>query len=111
MHSKSRVAPNTSQSVLATHTVLRNTYLLLSMTTLFSALVCAASVALNLPAPGFILTIAGMFGFSYLTQHLSKSPWGIAACFAFTGFMGYILGPLINVFLSQYVNGYALPYY
>lgn len=48
--------------VLATNKVLRNTYLLLAMTLLFSAATAGLSMALNLPHPGMIVSMVGYFG-------------------------------------------------
>ena len=59
---------NASQaSTFATNKVIRNTYTLLSMTLLFSALTAGASMALNLPHPGLLLTLGGYFGLLFLT--------------------------------------------
>ena len=52
--------------------VLRNTYALLSLTLLFSAGVAATSVALALPAPGIMLTLAGYFGFLFAVFKLKR---------------------------------------
>ncbi len=76
--------------------VLRNTYALLSMTLLFSAVVASASVAYRLPAPGIILTLAGYFGLLFAIHKLQNSAWALPAVFALTGFMGYTLGPLLT---------------
>lgn len=75
--------------------VLRNTYALLSMTLLFSAAVAAAGVAFKLPAPGLILTLIASFGLLFGIHKLQNSGWAIPAVFAFTGFMGYSLGPVL----------------
>ena len=75
--------------------VLRNTYGLLALTLLFSAMVAGSAVALRLPAPGIVMSLVGMFGLLYLTHKLSSSGWGLLSVFAFTGFMGYTLGPAI----------------
>ncbi|MBI5335061.1 MAG: Bax inhibitor-1/YccA family protein [Burkholderiales bacterium] len=83
-------------SLLASHRVLRNTYALLGLTLLFSAGTAAASMAMNLPAPGLLLTLAGYFGLLFLTYRLSRSAWGLASVFALTGFMGYTLGPVLD---------------
>lgn len=91
-------------SLLATHAVLRNTYLLLGLTMAFSAVTAYFSVLTN-ARPGIFLFLIGAYGFMFLTQALRHSIWGIASCFAFTGFMGYTLGPILNMFLHQYVNG------
>ena len=88
------------ESVLATNKVIRNTYLLLSMTLAFSAVTAAASVALKLPHPGIILTLIGFFGLLFAVHKLKDSGWGILAVFAMTGFMGYTLGPVITRYLG-----------
>ncbi len=87
-------------SVLATNKVIRNTYTLLSMTLIFSAITAGASVVFNLPYPGFLLTIVGYFGLLFLTHKLQNSVWGLAAVFALTGFMGLTLGPIISMYLN-----------
>jgi modulator of FtsH protease len=89
-----------SESVLSTNKVIRNTYLLLSLTLLFSALTAAASVALKLPHPGLIVTLIGYFGLLFLTAKLRNSAWGLASVFALTGFMGYTLGPIVSHYLG-----------
>ncbi|MCG8486390.1 MAG: Bax inhibitor-1/YccA family protein [Chromatiales bacterium] len=92
---------NRSQSaVLTTNRVVRNTYLLLSMTLLFSALTAAVSMALNLPHPGLLLTLGGYFGLLFATSKFRNSAWGLAFVFALTGFMGYTLGPILNAYLA-----------
>ena len=82
-------------SLLSTHKVLRNTYFLLSLTLAFSAITATASTVLMLPSPGLILTLVGMYGLMFLTYKT-----GIISAFAFTGFLGYILGPILNTYLS-----------
>lgn len=92
---------NQSQaSALATNKVLRNTYTLLSMTLMFSAVTAGGSMALNLPHPGLLLTIGGYFGLLFLTSKYRDSGLGIAFVFALTGFMGYTLGPILNSYLA-----------
>lgn len=88
-----------SQSISG-HKVLRNTYMLLSMTLLFSALTAGVSVALALPSMGIIATLIGYFGLLFLTTKLRNSAWGIASVFALTGFMGLTLGPIISRYLG-----------
>ena len=92
---------NQSQaSALATNKVLRNTYTLLSMTLMFSALTAGGAMALNVPHPGLLLTIGGYFGLLFLTMKFRDSSLGIAFVFALTGFMGYTLGPILNSYLA-----------
>jgi modulator of FtsH protease len=87
-------------SVLATNKVIRNTYILLSMTLVFSALTAATSMVLKLPHPGMLITFAGYFGLLFLTTRFRDSGLGLLFVFALTGFMGYTLGPILNAYLS-----------
>jgi modulator of FtsH protease len=101
MNMQSTIMSSASQDgVLATNKVIRNTYMLLSMTLIFSALTAGASMALNLPHPGLVLTLGGYFGLLYLTSKFRDSSLGLAFVFALTGFMGYTLGPMLNAYLS-----------
>lgn len=84
----------------ALNKVLRNTYILLSMTLLFSALTATVSARLNLPHPGVLITLVAYFGLLFLTSKFRNSNVSLLLVFALTGFMGYTLGPLINVYLS-----------
>jgi len=95
-------------SILATNKLLRNTYMLLSMTLLFSALTAGASMALNLPHPGMIITMVGYFGLLFLTTKFSNSAWGLVCVFALTGFMGLTLGPILNMYIQNFSNGTEL---
>lgn len=94
-------------SVLATNKVIRNTYILLSMTLAFSAVVAAVSMALRLPHPGLIITLVGYFGLLFLTTKLRNSAGGVVSIFALTGFMGYTLGPILSAYLAL-PNGHAI---
>lgn len=95
-------------SILATNKVLKNTYLLLAMTLLFSAASAAAAMALDLPHPGMVLTLVGYFGLLFLTTRFSNSAWGLVFVFALTGFMGMTLGPILNLYVNAFSNGHQL---
>ncbi len=84
--------------------VIRNTYTLLSMTLLFSAVTAGLSMMFNLPHPGLLLTLGGYFGLLFLTSKFRNQSLGLLFVFALTGFMGYTLGPIINAYLST-ANG------
>lgn len=96
------------ESVLATNKVLRNTYLLLSMTFLFSALTAYFSFATGARPMNPLLMIGGMYGLMFLTHSLRNSPMGLLSVFAFTGFLGYTLGPVLNMYIMHYSNGHQL---
>ena len=101
MNNTVTIAASRSQStILDTNKVVRNTYMLLSMTLLFSALTAGVSMALNLPHPGLLLTLGGYFGLLFATSKFRNSSLGLAFVFALTGFMGYTLGPILNAYLA-----------
>ena len=102
--SMTRAKAGAQTTVLATNKVLRNTYLLLSMTLLFSALTAGISMALKLPHPGLLLTLGGYFGLLFLTTKFRDSTLGLALVFALTGFMGYNTGTRTEC-LSAMPNG------
>ena len=95
-------------SVLATNKVIRNTYALLSLTLLFSAMTAGVAMALDFPYPGVIITLIGYFGLLFLTVKLRNSVWGLASVFALTGFMGLTLGPILNAYVNHFANGSQL---
>lgn len=92
-------------SALAANKLIRNTYLLLSMTLLFSALTAGLSMAFGMPYLGVLPTLVGYFGLLFLTYRLRNSIWGLASVFALTGFMGLTLGPIISLYLKVFSNG------
>jgi modulator of FtsH protease len=87
-------------AVVSTNKVVRNTYMLLSMTLAFSALTAGLSMAMNLPHPGLIITLVGYFGLLFLTTKFRDSGLGLLFVFGLTGFMGYTLGPILNAYLA-----------
>lgn len=100
--------PRSETGVLSTNKVLKNTYLLLSMTLLFSAMTAGASMYFNLPHPGMIFTMVGYFGLLFLTTKFSNSALGLVFVFALTGFMGLTLGPVISMYTQAFSNGHEL---
>jgi modulator of FtsH protease len=108
MPSYETVLSRPSSSALASNKVIRSTYILLSMTLLFSAATAGISMAMNLPHPGLLITLVGYFGLLFLTAKLRNSVWGLAGVFALTGFMGLTLGPIINAYVHTFSNGSEL---
>ncbi len=93
------------ESVLATNKVLRNTYLLLGMTFLFSALMAYISFAMKAPPIHPIIFFVGVYGLMFLTHALRNSPLGLLSVFAFTGLLGFGIGPILNFYISAFSNG------
>lgn len=101
------VASSGVRQVADTNRVLRNTYMLLAMTLLFSAGTAGLSMALGLGhGAALVLTLVG-FGLLFVVNRLADSAKGLPAIFAFTGVMGASLGPLIGHYLAM-PNGPSL---
>lgn len=96
------------ESALSVNKVVRNTYMLLSMTLLFSTIAAVASMALQLSqGVGFMLLLGG-FLMSFVVRATADSGKGLVAVFVFAGLMGAALGPTISVYLMAYTNGSAI---
>jgi modulator of FtsH protease len=96
---------NTATAAIEINKVMRNTYLLLGMTLCFSALTAWFAMASNAAPLNPILAIVGIYGLLFLTQALRNSALGLVATFAFTGFMGYTLGPMLSYYIAAFSNG------
>ena len=95
-------------SILASNKVLKNTYMLLSMTLIFSAITAGTAMNLNLPPFGMIVTLVGFYGLFFLTAKFSNSALGLLFVFALTGFMGLTLGPILTMYVTAFSNGHEL---
>jgi len=88
------------ESLLATNQLIRNTYLLLSMTLLFSAAMAGISLWMNLPP---MISLVAMFGAMaliwFVLPRTARSGAGLLTVFAITGLLGLGLGPTINYYL------------
>ena len=104
----STIISRPESSILATNKVLKNTYLLLSMTLLFSAATAGLAMTLNLAPFGMLATFVGFYGLLFLTTKFSNSALGLLFVFALTGFMGLTLGPIISLYLKAFTNGHEL---
>jgi modulator of FtsH protease len=105
MNQQSNVITSRPESVLATNKLIRNTYTLLSLTLIFSAVTAGISIMFNFPFMSPLITLGGYFGLLFVTAKLRNSAWGLVSVFALTGFMGLTLGPMINAYLQTYSNG------
>ena len=94
-------------SALATNKVLRNTYMLLSMTLVWSAVTAGIAMAMNLGQGAAMIMMLVSFGLLFVVHKTADSSKGIIAIFAFTGLLGASLGPMLNHYLAM-PNGPAL---
>ena len=97
-----------SQHKVAANKVLRNTYLMLSMTLLFSAITAGISMSMNAPLLSPIITLIVYFGLFFAVNATKNSPMGIVLAFALTGFLGFTIGPILNFYMTTFSNGSEL---
>lgn len=88
------------EGVLATNKVIRNTYTLLSMTIIFSAITAGFAMMTNAQPVHWLVMLVVFMGGPFLINALRNSAMGLVAIFAFTGVMGYILGPILSLYLA-----------
>ena len=79
--------------------VLRNTYLLLSVTLAFSAVMAGVAMAVNAPYFG-LWTLLPYVICLWMVEKNKNNASGIIWVFALTGWMGFTLGPILNMFLA-----------
>ncbi len=96
------------QSTVEANKLIRNTYMLLSMTLLFSAFMAGVAMVTKMAPLHFVIVLVGYFGLLFLTSYLKNSVWGLVSVFALTGFMGLTLGPIISMYLTIFTNGSEL---
>ena len=102
----------TSESILETNKVLKNTYVLLSMTLLFSALMAFISIQMlaGHPSGGVIsisCSIAAMIILFFVMPRYEESSGigGLVVTFLFTGLLGFGLGPLLGAIMANSAGG------
>ena len=98
---ETQIATRATLERVATNRVLRNTYMLLSMTMLFSAVMTGVSMALNTPYFMSLTLLLASLGMIFVINRFRNSSWGILLVFAFTGMLGFSLGPIINLYVMQ----------
>jgi len=93
--------PRTGESALQTNKVLRSTYALLAMTLLFSAAMATLSVFIGPPRMvALVCSLAALGLIWFVLPRTDESAAGIAVVFAFTGLLGFGLGPMLNHYLN-----------
>ena len=88
-----------------TNKVLKNTYILLSMTLLFSAFSAFVSYMMNISVINPFITLGLYFITLYLTSKNKNNASGIFWVFCLTGVLGFTLGPILNIYMNNLNNG------
>ena len=95
------ISPRQEAAALASNKVIRNTYTLLAMTLLFSALTGAVSMSMGIGFGASQLMSLGALGLIWLVlPRTANSGAGIGVVFAITGLLGASLGPVLNTYLK-----------
>ena len=89
-----------SARVVSRTTVLQNTYRLLSMTLIWSALTAYFGMLFPVGGIGMLGIMVLAIGLLFATRAYSNSGTGVLLVFGFTGLMGFSLGPTMNHYLS-----------
>ena len=87
-----------SGSLVESNAVLRNTYALLSMTLLWSAVTAVLGMNMAWCSGAYLMVVLAGFGALFATMKLRNSGWGILSIFAFTGLEGLGLGPMLQAY-------------
>ncbi len=91
----------TTTSAVSINKVLRNTYMLLSMTLLFSAVAAVGSMLLQVSHVVSLVCSFGALALIWLVlPRTANSSAGIGVVFAITGLLGFGLGPILNHYLA-----------
>ena len=89
------------ESAIGTNKVLKNTYMLLGLTLLFSAVTAGISMAVGLGQGAALILMLVGFGLLFVVNRTADSSKGLLAIFAFTGVMGASIGPMLNFYLAM----------
>ncbi len=89
------------EAVLQTNKVIRNTYMLLSMTLVFSAVMAFVGVVSGIGhGAALVADIVAIAVLWFVLPRTANSAAGIPTIFAITGLLGFGLGPVLNYYLS-----------
>lgn len=94
-----------STSAVEINKVLRNTYMLLGITLIFSAFTAGISMAIGIGhGIGLVMSLVALGLIWFVLPRTANSSAGLAVVFAFTGLIGASLGPILNHYLA-FSNG------
>ena len=118
MQSNTNLNAASQSSAIEINKVLKNTYMLLSMTLVFSTVTAVISMAMNLSHMVALVMMLGAFGVMFVVNKKAEQSSGVFWLFAFTGLMGASLGPMLNYYaaidpslIMQALGGTALIFF
>jgi modulator of FtsH protease len=90
-----------NEQILATNKVIKNTYMLLSATLLFSAVMAMVSLAMAVPMWTYTVSvIASMLLGMFVLPRTANSSAGLGVIFLITGLLGFGLGAVLAIYLA-----------
>jgi len=87
-------------AVRDTNKMIRNTYMLLAMTMVFSTVTAVISMAINPPFIVYLGSIIVSFIMLFVIHKKQNTAAALPLTFLFTGLMGFGLGPILNSYLA-----------
>lgn len=93
------------KTILATNKIIKNTYILLSLTILFSAFTSYIGFLIKAKSINFFIFLIIYISLYYMINKYKNSYLGIVFVFLFTGFLGYFISPMINSIIMNLSNG------
>jgi len=100
MYSQPSTLDRTSSRSLEINKVLKNTYLLLSATLIFSGVMAATAITLQVGMINPIVWLLVSFGLLFAVNRTAESVTGLVLVFAFTGWFGFWAGPIVALYAS-----------
>ncbi|WJW74325.1 Bax inhibitor-1/YccA family protein [Thiohalobacter sp. IOR34] len=101
MNSMESILSRRESAVISTNKVLRSTYMLLSLTLLFSAAMAGLSMLVSVSPMVSMGTSLGALALIWLVlPRTENSAAGIAVVFAIAGLLGFGLGPILQMYLA-----------
>ncbi|HHM05041.1 MAG TPA: Bax inhibitor-1/YccA family protein [Gammaproteobacteria bacterium] len=91
----------TADSALATNKLIRNTYSLLSMTLLFTAVMAGVAMVLQVsPMVSLLCSGGALILLWFVLPRTANSAAGLGVVFGITGLLGFGLGPVLSMYLG-----------
>lgn len=89
------------EAILQTNKLIKNTYMLLSMTLIFSGVMAFLSIMMNASfGIAFGATIVGIVMLWFVLPKTQNSAAGVPVIFLITGLLGFGLGPMVSHYLA-----------
>jgi modulator of FtsH protease len=94
-----------TEAILQTNKLIKNTYMLLSMTLIFSGLLAFLSIAMNVShGIAFAASLIGIGLLWFVLPRTQNSAAGVPVIFGITGLLGFGLGPMLSYYMSVNPN-------